>query len=83
MYRLIFGATEKGGDAAILRDWELLRVLNGLSAGGADVKPQWEHWVSEAARLKSAFDKELKTRAAMMQRPAAWPEILLVPERLK
>ena len=83
VYRIIFGTTEKGGEAAMLRDWELLRVLNGLSAGGAEVKPQWENWASEASRLKSAFDLELTTRAAMMQRPAAWSEILLVPELMK
>ena len=83
VHRLIFGATARGGEIAILRDWELLQTLNELSAADVDVKPEWDKWASEAARLKSAFDLELTTRVATMQRPAAWPEILLVPNSAK
>ena len=81
VHRLIFGVTEKEGQVEILRDWELLQVLNALaprSSPGAMSKALESRPVVE--RLKKAFDANLSAHAPTLHRPVSWPEMLLIPE---
>jgi hypothetical protein len=81
VHRLIFGVTEKEGQVEILRDWELLQVLNALaprSSPGAMSKALESRPVVE--RLKRAFDAHLSARAPTLHRPVSWPEMLLISE---
>ncbi len=83
VHRLIFGVTEKEGEVEVLRDWELLQLLNGIAlrnAGNtAEMDPSVSEQASVVARLKQAFDAELDARAPTLRRPVSWPEILLLP----
>jgi ERCC4-related helicase len=83
VHRLIFGVMEKEGEAEVLRDWELLQLLNGVvlrSAGTpAETDPSAVEQSSVVARLKQAFDAELGARAPTLLRPVSWPEIFLLP----
>lgn len=80
VHRLIFGVTEKEGKADVLRDWELLQVLNtyllkippGRAPVDLDAGPTLE-------RLKKAFDADLSSHAPTLHRPVSWPEMLLIP----
>lgn len=79
--RLIFGVRENKGNAEVLRDWELLQVLNAIapksSAGGAhailDEGPVVEN-------LKKAFDANLSAYAPTLRRPVSWAEMLFIPD---
>jgi len=80
VHRLIFGITEKEGKAEVLRDWELLQVLNAhlpkSSPGGATVDLDAGPTVE---RLKKAFDADLSLHAPTLHRPVSWSEMLLIP----
>jgi ERCC4-related helicase len=80
VHRLIFGVTEKKGRSEVLRDWELLQVLNTYSPknspGRASVGSEADATVG---RLKKSFDTYLSSHAPALHRPVAWPEMLLVP----
>lgn len=80
VHRLIFGVTEKEGKAEILRDWELLQVLNTLAPKSS---PETISKVMEGGaiveRLKKDFDADLLAHAPTLHRPVSWPEILLLP----
>ena len=80
VHRLIFGVTEKDGNFAVLRDWELLQVLNTIvprsspesfTAAG-EGEPAVEH-------LKKIFDADLSSHAPTLHKPVSWPEILILP----
>jgi hypothetical protein len=76
---LIFGVTEKEGKAEVLRDWELLQVLNAnlpKSSGSATVDLEAAPTVE---RLKKAFDADLSSHAPTLHRPVSWSEMLLIP----
>ena len=81
--RLIFGVTEVDGRPAPMRDWELLRTLNGVSFRGA--ASDLEHGMKPAEcakvadRLRNAFQAGLSGHAPAMRRPVCWPEMLFVP----
>jgi hypothetical protein len=81
VHRLIFGVTEKGGEAEVLRDWELLLLLNTCSPKGpvgsraAQVEAR-----STAERLKTAFDADLVSHAPTLRRPISRSEMLLIAE---
>ena len=83
-HRLIYGVQKQNGERVVLRDWEMLRMLNehGSRGKARDVVTsaeairrhmplvdEWWHW----------FDAQRFGRAAGMQRPVAWPEMLLLP----
>ena len=79
--RLVFGVTEVGDEATVLRDWELLQKLNScrppqewrnreLPAGLADL----------VVRLMGAFQADVKKYTPMLQRPTVAAELLLVPD---
>lgn len=80
VHRLIFGVTEKEGKAEVLRDWELLQLLNTIllknSPGSLSVDPDYGR---TSERLKNAFDENLSSHVSSLHRPVSWSEILLVP----
>lgn len=80
VHRLIFGVTEKEGKTEVLRDWELLQVLNTdlpkSSRGGATIDLNARPTIE---RLKKAFDANLSSHAPTLHRPVSWSEILLIP----
>ncbi|MET3304413.1 DEAD/DEAH box helicase [Bradyrhizobium diazoefficiens] len=80
VHRLIFGVTEKEGQTKVLRDWELLQVLNTYSP---KISPGTATTDAEAGstvqRLKKAFDANLSSYAPMLRRPNSWPEMLFIP----
>ena len=81
--RLIFGVTDINGRPAPLRDWELLRLLNGVPLKGVagisapGMAPA--ECTALVDRLKSAFESSLLEHAAALRRPVCWPEMLFVP----
>ena len=83
VHRLIFGVTEKEGKAEVLRDWELLQLLNSVTLRNAGRPAEAGSAVVEqsavVARLQQAFDADLGARAPTLHRPVSWPELLLLP----
>lgn len=81
--RLIFGVTDGADGPATMRDWELLRLLNGVPvrASDADAEPgtSADEMTAAVERLKRAFDSRLADHAPAFRRPTSWPEMLLVP----
>ncbi|MGE3419113.1 MAG: DEAD/DEAH box helicase [Bradyrhizobium sp.] len=81
VHRLIFGVTEKQGIAEVLRDWELLQLLNtSLPKSAQDSFTADEEARSTVERLKKAFDADLSTHAPTLRRPVSWPEMLFIPD---
>lgn len=79
VHRLIFGVREISGQAETLRDWELLRLLNGLRVGTADCETLPADVGALVDRLRIALEAVLSNHAPALRRPIAWPEMLLVP----
>ena len=83
VHRLFFGVKYVEGRPTPIRDWELLRRLNGVTfrASSAETRQSTEmaKYVVIADGLKSAFDSRLSDYAPTLQRPVSWPEMLLVP----
>ena len=77
--RLIFGVREISGQAEILRDWELFRLLNGLKVGTAVHETLPTDVAALVERLRIVFEPTLPDHAPTLRRPVAWPEMLLVP----
>lgn len=84
-HRMILAVRENDGERRVLRDWELLKALNqpGSRSRAADPAPAAadpalaslvDDWVDGMDALEVG-------RAAGMQRPASWPEMLLLPSR--
>ena len=83
VHRLIFGVTEAGGRSELLRDWELLLVLNRLTFKHRRVEPVEDVSVPELTatveRLATAFAATLPAPVPAFRRPISWPEVLLIP----
>ncbi|CCD90935.1 Helicase/SNF2 family domain protein [Bradyrhizobium sp. ORS 375] len=80
VHRLIFGVTEKEGTIEVLRDWELLHLMNALiTKGPRGAVPATYGAEAVVERLKEAFDASLSSHAATLQRPVSWPEMILLP----
>ena len=79
--RMIFGVTERAGTVAILRDWEILDLLNSLSLKNVSSasKGGLDSAGAVAFRLKEVFDMHLSAHAPALVRPVSWPELLLLP----
>ena len=77
--RLIFGIREISGQTETLRDWELLRLLNGLKIVTADCETLPANVGALVDRLRIALEAVLSNHAPALRRPIAWPEMLLVP----
>lgn len=80
VHRLIFGVTEINREIKVLRDWELLQVLNTIAVKS----PLGTVTVTESAepvieRLKQLFDASLFSHASALRRPVSWPEMLFIP----
>ena len=77
---LIFGVSQMGDQVQVLRDWELLTVLNSLTtkaiSGTVPVGPQTRTLVGW---LKTSFDESVSHNVPEMRRPVSWPEILFIP----
>jgi len=85
VHRLIFAVSEAGGRPVLLRDWELLLVLNGLKSKSVDVEPAQDltarALTATVERLATAFAAELSDHAPAFRQPTSWPEMLLVPSK--
>ena len=82
VHRMVFGVMERDGPDIALRDWELLQLLNSLSARIPAELPQAANTgeaVSIVKRLTRFIEPELTKHAPTMVRPMAWPELLLLP----
>jgi ERCC4-related helicase len=80
VHRLIFGVTEKNGKIEVLRDWELLRVMNALTVKGPPgAGPATDGAEAVIERFKQAFDASLSSHAPTLRRPISWPEMLFLP----
>ncbi|MFP1132553.1 DEAD/DEAH box helicase [Asticcacaulis sp. W401b] len=80
VHRLIFGVTEKDGKIEVLRDWELLKVMNTLtvkSSPGTGSETDGAEVMME--HLKQAFDASISSHAYTLRRPISWPEMLFIP----
>lgn len=81
VHQLIFGVMEKEGKVEVLRDWELLQVLNTyLLKSSPDSAIVYLEAGSTVERLKKAFDADLSSHAPTLRRPVSWPEMLLIPK---
>lgn len=80
VHRLIFGVTEKDGKIEVLRDWELLQVMNALTVKSPPGSgPATEGAEAVIEHLKQAFDSSLSSHASTLRRPISWPEMLFLP----
>jgi ERCC4-related helicase len=82
VHQLTFGITELDSEVAILRDWELLKLLNGISSKGFAVTMEGQlnrQAGSIVKELKQAFDKQLEFSVPSMRRPVSWSEMLILP----
>ena len=83
VHRLIFGISEAGGRSELLRDWELLLVLNRLRFKHRRVEPVEDVSVPELTatveRLATAFAATFPAPVPAFRRPISWPEVLLIP----
>ena len=77
--RLIFGIRDISGQAENLRDWELLRLLNGVKFGTGVREVLSTDVGALVDSLRIAFEAALSEHAPALRRPVAWPEMLLVP----
>jgi SNF2 family DNA or RNA helicase len=78
--RIMFGVSVEAGGFSVLRDWELLLKLNGLSLRTATA-PEGVAPVdsTEIEPVMAALSAKLQAMIPSMYRPSAWPEVLLVP----
>ena len=83
VHRLIFGVADGGGGPAPMRDWELLRWLNGITFKDSAIEPERSMSGAEctavAARLRRAFESGLANHAPAFRQPSSWPEMLFIP----
>jgi hypothetical protein len=80
VHRLVFGVTEAEGKIVVLRDWELLRLLNTLLPRSPSLDAPAAIEVEETVgRLKKALDADLPSHAPTLRRPNSWAEMLLIP----
>ncbi len=75
--RLVFGIVDGPEGHQILRDWELLELLNACrpqSNAGRHAARE-----GQVASLISSLSNRVTELAPMMKIPRAWPAVLLVP----
>ena len=76
VHRLIFGVMEVGQPKP-MRDWELLKLLNGVTLKGTGSEPGRcgtpAAQLATADRLKNAFESGLADHAPALRRPVCWP----------
>ncbi|WP_442580319.1 DEAD/DEAH box helicase [Mesorhizobium sp. ASY16-5R] len=83
--RLVFGVMEQEGATTILRDWELIEWLNGVSARKASRKDAPATDVPSptqlTSRLLAAIRAAMPPATIIFARPIVRPEMLLLPQR--
>ncbi|MET3763109.1 SNF2-related protein [Sphingomonas sp. UYEF23] len=78
--RVTIGLYATSDGVRVLRDWEVLLLLNGVSASEI-ARAISERTVAEVtAGLMSSTNLVLAQHAAFMTQPKAWPELLLLPD---
>ena len=82
--RLVVGVRARHGEVVVVPDWRVVRILDGVGKAAAPPEPAWpepsrrryaalvDEWWRQADAVRLG-------RAAGMQRPVAWPEMLLTP----
>ncbi|MGO6755910.1 helicase SNF2 (plasmid) [Rhizobium ruizarguesonis] len=82
VHRLVFGVTFKNEEIDVLRDWELLQLLNRNPLGKVndDSNASFKNSQDTIEQLKRAFDTHLSSHAPSLRRPVSWPIMLLFPE---
>jgi ERCC4-related helicase len=78
--RIIVGVYRDAEGLHIVRDWELLLLLNGLGAIDADPSPSLAEHVEQATELIAGAAASLSAQAPFMTRARPWLEILLLPD---
>ncbi len=83
--RLIFGVTDGAEGPVLMRDWELLRLLNGVTFKNATIDSNRSitaaHCTAVVERFRNAFESGLAEHAPALHRPVAWPEMLFISRR--
>ena len=81
--RLIFGMTEGVDGPVPMRDWELLRLLNGVTFKNPAIESERSmsaaHYKPVVEQLRRAFDSGLEDHVPALHRPSLWPEMLFIP----
>lgn len=77
--RVVLGFHERPDGTTILRDWELLKLLNGIGVSDGDPPVSNGDNRDHLTRLMLQANTVLGEYAPMMKRPRAWPEMLIVP----
>lgn len=79
--RIIVGAREVGDKIDVLKDWELLQLLNGLTVRttSTSLGQQTAEHGDVQRRLENAIDDRLTDIASDMRRPRRWSELVLLP----
>ncbi len=78
--RVVLGFYERPDGTSILRDWELLKLLNSIGVSDGDQPASDADNRNHLTRLMVHANTVLEEYAPMMKRPRAWPEMLIVPE---
>lgn len=82
--RLVVGVREQGREVVVVPDWKVVKILKGV---GRSAEPSERVWPEPLRRRYAELvdnwwrqvDAVRVGRAAGMQRPVAWPEMLLTP----
>ena len=81
--RLIFGVTEGVDGPVPMRDWELLRLLNGVTFKNPAIESERSmsaaHYKPVVEQLRRAFESGLEDHVPALHRPSSWPEMLFIP----
>ena len=81
--RLIFGVTDGADGPVPMRDWELLRLLNGVTFNNPTIESSRSmtaaHCTGVVERLRNAFESGPAEHAPELHRPSSWPEMLFIP----
>ena len=82
--RLVVGVREQDGEVVVVPDWRVVKILDGV---GRSAEPLERVWPEPSRRRYADLvddwwrkaDAARVGRAAGMQHPVAWPEMLLTP----
>ncbi len=77
--RIVLGIYDQPGGAIVLRDWELLKLLNGVGPGEVGETVSGIENQEHVTRLMQQANGALTGYAPLMTRPKAWAEMLMMP----
>lgn len=78
--RVTVGLHATPGGVKVVRDWEALLLLNGVSASETPQAIDQPTAKAFTAEIMSTRNFDTSQHAAFMTQPKAWPELLLLPE---